>query len=142
MFFPPLMGWIAGVHLNDVDTEEAKTVFGPGAMLATDKAVAMHVSLPDGQMVNVHIVNLFEQGKCDKITLPSTDFNVDTCFLNGERARLSDYINHNNIDIKLPLVADYNGRNVNVSVQAVTGSEVVLYAPVGDYVSTLHKLKR
>jgi hypothetical protein len=151
MFFSPLMGWIAGVHLNDVDTAQAKTVFGPGAMLATDKAVAMHVSLPDGQMANVHIVNLFEQGKGDIITFPSTNFKVDSCFVNGEKTYLSDYINNNNIDTKLPLVADYNGLNVNVSVQSVSGSEVALYAPVfadveyqfaapvDDYVSTFNE---
>jgi hypothetical protein len=130
MFFSPLIGWVAGVHLDDVDSAEAKTVFGPGAMLAADKAVAMHVSLPKDQMANVHIVNLFEQGKGDKIIFPSTDFKVDTCLVNGQEKNFSDYITKNNIDTRLPLVADYNGLNVNVSVQAVNASSVSLYAPV------------
>lgn len=130
MFFSPLIGWVAGVHLDDVDTAEAKTVFGPAAMLAADKAVAMHVSLPEGQMANVHIVNLFEQGEGDIITFPSTNFKVDDCFINGEKSNLVDYINNHNIDTRLPLVADYNGLNVNVSVQALNGNEVALYAPV------------
>ena len=151
MFFSPLMGWVAGVHLDDVESSSAKTVFGPGAMLAADKAVAMHVSLPEGQMANVHIVNLFEQGKGDKITFPSTNFKVDTCFVNGTETNFSEYISSNNIDTRLPLVADYNGLNVNVSVQAVNSADVALYAPVfadveyqfaepvADYVSTFNE---
>jgi len=130
MFFSPLIGWVAGVHLDDVESASAKTVFGPGAMVAADKAVAMHVSLPESQVANVHIVNLYEQGKGDKLVFPSTSFKVDSCLVNGEETSLSEYINNNNIDTRLPLVADYNGLNVNVSVQAVNANDVALYAPV------------
>ena len=151
MFFSPLVGWVAGVHLDDVETSTAKTVFGPGAMIAADKAVAIHVSLPENQMSNVHIVNLFEQGQGDKITFPTTDFKVNTCLVNGQETVFSDYINNNSIDTRLPLVADYNGLNVNVSVQAVNSSDVALYAPVfadveyqfaapvADYVTTFNE---
>lgn len=130
MFFSPLIGWIAGVHLDDVANSSAKTVFGPGAMLVADKAVAMHVSLPATQMANIHIVNLFEQGAGDKITFPKTGFNVESCLINGQESNFSEYLTNNNIDTRLPLVADYNGLNVNVSVQAVNSNDVALYAPV------------
>lgn len=130
MFFSPLIGWIAGVHLDDVDTHQAKTVFGPGAMVMPDKAVAMHVSLPANQIANIHIVNLFEQGNGPKIVFPSTSFNVDTCLVDSIETNLAQYINSQNIDTRLPLVADYNGINVNVSVQAINGGDVALYAPV------------
>lgn len=130
MFFSPIIGWIAGVHLDDVESATAKTVFGPGAMLASDKAVAMHVSLPTSQVANINIVNLFEQGNGPKITFPKTGFNVDTCLVDGQETNLAEYINSNGIDTRLPLVADYNGLNVNVSVQAVNSDNVALYAPV------------
>ena len=130
MFFNPIVGWISGVHLDDVAESSAKTVFGPGAMIMADKAVAMHVSLPDNQMANINIINLFEQGAGDKISFPSTTSNVDSCLVNGVETSFSDYIAQNNIDIRLPLVADYNGINVNVSVQDATSQQVALYAPV------------
>lgn len=130
MFFSPLIGWVAGVHLDDVDTHQAKTVFGPGAMAMADKAVAMHVPLPADQIANIHIVNLFEQGNGPKIVFPSTSFSVDTCLVDGVETNLAQYINTNGIDTRLPLVADYNGINVNVSVQAINGGDVALYAPV------------
>jgi len=130
MFFSPLIGWVAGVHLDDVQSSQAKTVFGPGAMVMADKAVAMHVSLPASQVANIHIVNLFEQGDGPKIVFPSTGFNANTCLVDGVETNLAQYIGSNNIDTRLPLVADYNGINVNVSVQAINGDDVALYAPV------------
>lgn len=130
MFFSPIIGWIAGVHLDDVETAKAKTVFGPGSMITEDKAVAMHVSLPSNQVANINIVNLFEQGNGPKITFPETGFNVGTCLVDGQETNLAEYINDNGIDTRLPLVADYNGLNVNVSVQAVNAGDVALYAPV------------
>ena len=130
MFFSPIVGWISGVHLDDIENTKPKTIFGPGAMAAEDKAVAMHVQLPANQVANINILNLFEQGNGPKIKFPSTSFNVDTCFVDGVETKLNDYINSNSIDTRLPLVADYNGLNVNVSIQAVGADSVALYAPV------------
>jgi len=130
MFFSPIIGWIAGIHLDDVASQKAKTVFGPGGMLMADKAVAMHVTLPENQFANIHIVNLFEQGSGPKISFPGTGFKVDTCKVDGVEMNFTDFLTNNNIDTRLPLVADYNGINVNVSVQNVNSSDVDLYAPV------------
>ncbi|GAA6133906.1 hypothetical protein NBRC116188_06950 [Oceaniserpentilla sp. 4NH20-0058] len=130
MFFSPLIGWIAGVHLDEVESSKAKTIFGPGAMAMEDKAVAMHVSLPTNQLANIHIVNLFEQGNGPKIRFTETGFNVKTCTVDGVETNLADYISQNNVDTRLPLVADYNGINVNVSIQSINGDNIALYAPV------------
>lgn len=150
MFFSPIVGWIAGTHLSSVGSSVAKTGFGPGSMLMADKAVAMHVPLPENQVANIHIVNLFEQGSGAKITFPDTGFKVSTCLVDGVETNFAQYISGNHIDTRLPLVADYNGINVNVSVQRVNGHDVDLYAPVfagvpyqfatpvADYVSTFN----
>lgn len=130
MFFSPIIGWVSGVHLDDVATQTAKTVFGPGNMLMADKAVAMHISLPESQFANVHIVNLFEQGSGPSIRFNKTGFNIDTCTVDGLGMPFSDYLTTNNIDTRLPLVADYNGINVNVSIQNIAANAVDLYAPV------------
>jgi hypothetical protein len=130
MFFSPIIGWVAGVHLDEVTNNTAKTVFGPGGMLMNDKAVAMHVSLPENQFANIHIVNLFEQGSGPKISFPNTGFKVDTCKVDGVEMNFTEFLSSNNIDTRLPLVADYNGINVNVSVQNINSTDVDLYAPV------------
>ncbi|MEH6345896.1 MAG: hypothetical protein V7785_12475 [Bermanella sp.] len=151
MFFSPIIGWIAGFHLDDIDTHKAKTVFGPGKMLMEDKAVAMHIALPDSQFADIHIVNLFEQGAGPKITFPKTGFEVDTCLVDGVETNFSEFVTSNNIDVRLPLVADYNGINVNVSILNVASEDVSFYAPVfenmsyqfaapvGDYVAEFDK---
>lgn len=130
MFFSPLIGWIAGVHLDEVETQKAKSIFGPGSMPMEDKAVAMHVPLPTNQVASVHIVNLFEQGTGPTIKFNETGFNVKNCLVDGQETSLADYISSNNIDTRLPLVADYNGINVNVSIQNINGDNIDLYAPV------------
>lgn len=130
MFFTPILGWISGMHLDDVANNKAQTVFGPGAMMMDDKAVAMHVALPETQVANVQTINLFEQGKGAKIRFDETGFNVNACTIDGQPASLTEYIKENNIDTRLPLVADYNGINVNVSIQSVNADNIDLYAPV------------
>ena len=131
MFFTPIVGWISGYHLDD--DAKAKVGFGPGgSMLMDQQAVALHVPLPDSQIANVNIINLFEEGKGPAIEFPSTGFTAGTCSINGEAGNLAQYIQEHNIDTRLPLVADYSGIKVNVSIQNVdaTGGRVDLYAPV------------
>jgi hypothetical protein len=51
--------------------------------------------------------------------------------VNGVKENFADYITRNNLDTKLPLVADYYGALINISFQSVEpGSEVKFYAPV------------
>jgi len=94
--------------------------------------VAMHVPLPDNQVANVNIINLFEEGKGPAIEFPATGFTAGTCSINGDAGNLAQYIQEHNIDTRLPLVADYSGIKVNVSIQNVdvAGGRVDLYAPV------------
>ncbi len=131
MFFSPIVGWISGVHLEDLETSTAKVGFGPASgMLVDNQAVAMHVSLPEEQNANIKIINLFSQGDGDTITFPDKSFTTDKCFVNGNEWRFSDYIKQHNIDTRLPLVANYSGVMVNVSIQDVSAEKVALYAPV------------
>lgn len=131
MFFSPIVGWISGVHLDDIDTASAKVGFGPASgMLVDNQAVAMHVHLPEEQTANIKIINLFAQGDGAKITFPEKGFNVSTCQVDGVEWSFSDYLKEHNIDTKLPLVANYSGVMVNVSIQDLGADSVALYAPV------------
>jgi len=131
MFFTPLIGWIAGVHLDDLGSRTPKVGFGPaGGMLSDSQAVAMHVPLPDHQIAQIKTINLFEQGNGPTITFPENGFSVNEANIDGEITNFAQYVKENNIDTRLPLVANYSGINVNVSIQDLDDSTVKLYAPV------------
>jgi len=133
MYFSPIIGWISGVHLDDIGKQTAKVGFGPArGMLFDQQAVAMHIPLPTNQLANINIVNLFTQGDGPEIKFKSTGFSVSECTINGETTNLSDYIKYAKVDIRLPLVANYSGVMVNVSIQQLdeANNKVDLYAPV------------
>jgi hypothetical protein len=133
MYFSPIIGWISGVHLDDLGTRNAKIGFGPAnGMLFDQQAVAMHIPMPEHQLANINIVNLFSQGNGPEIKFNATGFNVSDCTIDGEPANLAEYIKRENIDTRLPLVANYSGVLINVSIQEVQEAQknVALYAPV------------
>lgn len=131
MYFSPIIGWVSGVHLNELGTRHAKVGFGPtGGVLSEQHAVAIHVPLPSHQVASINIVNLFDQGVGPEIKFPTTGFEVDTCLVDGQTVNFADYIRDNRIDTRLPLVANYSGVMINVSVQKVLDDHVALYAPV------------
>jgi len=129
MFFSPLIGWIAGNHLEQADAKP-HVGFGPVNMLMADKAIAMHVSLPENQFANINIVNLFEQGNGPSISFETTGFSTSDCLIDGKPEKFSEYLQNNNIDTRLPLVADYNGVNINVSIKELLNDSVEFYAPI------------
>ncbi len=127
----PLLGWIAGVHLEDLGKQQPKTYNGADGSSLTDEATVMHVTLPPGKAADVGIINLFEQGDGDTLTFENDGFSCTDVMINGVRENFADYLTKHNIDTKLPLVADYYGALVNISFQSVTpGEEVNFYAPV------------
>jgi hypothetical protein len=141
----PLIGWISGINLAEAGKAKAK-VFDNGA-------VAMHVELPQNKYAEINIVNIFKQGSGDIISFDTDAFSVKDAIINGAKTNFADYIKQNNIDIKLPLVANYSGAMINISFQAVNEAEkkVDFYAPVfkgvdyrlaskvGDYVTEFIK---
>ncbi|MFT7559220.1 MAG: hypothetical protein ACI93R_001125 [Flavobacteriales bacterium] len=131
MYFSPIIGWIAGMHLDELGERSAKVGFGPAAGLLSDtQAAAIHIPLPEHQVANIKIVNLFEPGDGPTIRFPKNGFSVENCNVDGSEWSFADYIKEHNIDTRLPLVANYSGVMVNVSIQEVADAEVNLYAPV------------
>jgi len=128
----PLIGWISGVHLDDLGSITPK-VFNGETGESTDKlAVVMHVPAPPGKTVDVGIVNIFEQSDGDTLTFPEDGFSCKDVSVNGKKENFAAYIEKKQLDTKLPLVADYYGAMINTSFQSVdqdTG-EVKFYAPV------------
>ncbi|SHO42696.1 DUF6976 family protein [Desulfopila aestuarii] len=128
----PLIGWISGVHLDDLGKISPKVVNGESGEVLEKAAIVMHVTLPPGKVIDVGIVNIFEQSAGDTLTFPDDGFSCTDVNVNGVKENFAAYIERNKLDTKLPLVADYYGALVNISFQNVdqnTG-EVAFYAPV------------
>lgn len=134
VFGQPLVGWISGVHLDELGTAKPKVFDGKTGEALEDGAAVMHVSVPAGNKIGVDIVNIFSQGHDNKttFTFDSDGFSAKTAKVNGEVVSLANYLTDNEIDTRLPLIANYGGALINVSVQAIDleKDEVSFYAPV------------
>jgi hypothetical protein len=153
MFLRPIVGWISGVRLADLGRALPKVFDGRTGLAYPDRAVAMHCTLAEGVVAQLGIVNLFKQGDGDTITFPDSGFRATECWINGKRCSFPDYLTKRRIDTRLPLVANYSGTMINVSIQEVDPAaghvkfygpvfEGVAYrvaAPVGDYVQEFHR---
>lgn len=155
MFIKPVVGWISGVHLSDLGKVLPKVVNGATGSLLTTDAVAMHVTLPADKMAVIHILNLFKQNSAgDVITFSETGFAATKCCVNGKEVFFADYIADIKLNSAYPLVADYNGAQINTSFQEINqdtkqvsfyapvfaGIEYRQAAPVGDYVHDFEAL--
>jgi hypothetical protein len=128
----PLIGWISGVHLDDLGTISAKIFNGETGESLENAAIVMHCSLPNTMYADMGIVNIFSQGDDDTIEFLEDGFIHKTALINGEERNLADYVTEKQLDIRFPLVADYFGIMVNVSFQKVEEEEkqVYFYAPL------------
>jgi hypothetical protein len=128
----PLIGWIAGVLLDDIGKISPKIFDGRTQTMLEEGAVVMHVSLPPSKVAEVGYLNIFEQGQEDSITFLQDGFIVQDALVNGKKINFQEYITRKRLDTRLPLVADCFGAMVNVSFQKVdiVKHEVRFYAPV------------
>jgi len=132
MYLKPLVGWIAGIHLDDIGKAKPLVIDGSTGELLADAAVVIHVPLPPTLMAHIDIINLFEPGDGPCIEFEQGGFGADSCRINDREANLYDWMVGEKIDTRLPLVADYHGAMINVSVKGLdaTRRRVEFYAPV------------
>lgn len=128
----PLVGWISGVHLDELGEITPKVYNGMTGAAFSEGALVLHADLIPGKAAKLGIINLFEQGDGASLTFPVDGFSARDVFVNGEKDNLAAYITQNRLDTKLPLVANYNGMMANTSIQNVddVSEEVTFYAPV------------
>jgi hypothetical protein len=136
MFIKPIVGWISGIHLDDTGIRAPKVIDGRTSALLENRAVVLHVPLPDNFSVNVNIVNLFSQGSGDLMQFEASGFEASTCIINGRPTPFAQYLKDIGHDTRLPLVADYNGASINVSFKSIneTDGKVEFYGPVFPHV--------
>ncbi|MBR5376039.1 MAG: hypothetical protein IK139_02055 [Lachnospiraceae bacterium] len=127
----PTVGWISGFDLEEGEDGVAKVYDGLTGQAFTDKAVVMHIKLPEGKSAMINMVNIFSDDKTDPvIRFSENDLSVKKCTVNGQEVEFAEYIKKKGIDIRMPLVADYNGSYINTSVKDVQGGTVSFFAPV------------
>jgi len=128
MFLKNITGWISGLNLSK-EGQTPVAVNGLTNEVCTDKAVALHLGSSD--MFSLNIINIFSQDE-DSPVIQFTEegFKADKCLVNGKETKLADYIAQNNIDTKMPLVGNYSGSGINISVKNIDNGIVYFYAPV------------
>ncbi|MDR3515814.1 MAG: hypothetical protein P4M00_08360 [Azospirillaceae bacterium] len=132
IFVRPLVGWVTGVALEDVDRIAPLVIDGRTGRSSATEALAMHIELPDDQTASIGLINLFVPGNGDVITFPASGFSAKTAIVNGRETDFAQYVEDLGIDTRLPLVAIHNAAMINVSIRSVdtiTGT-VQFYAPV------------
>jgi len=127
-----LIGWISGVHLDEINRQKPKIANGETLEILDDGAIVMHVELPENKYADLNIINIFTQGAGDTITFPADGFKATDAEINGEKVNFADYLTAKKIDTRLPLVANYCGAMINTSIQGIDQQQkqVTFYAPV------------
>jgi hypothetical protein len=153
-FMKPILGWVSGMHLDDLGKISPKTFNGLTGKSSDQDVVVIHCPVAKDKTPVVNIISLFKQGNGDTIKFEEDGFSVKDCLINGKKLNFAEYIKGNKIDTRLPLVADYCGAMINVSFQGVresddivafyapvfNGVEYKIAAPVGDYVDAFKKV--
>jgi len=130
MFLRNIVGWISGMNLG-IPGQTPIAVNGSMQGVFSDKAVALHIQIPEDKTVFVNIINIFEQNKASPlIEFPEEGFSITKCRVDGKEVVLADYIKEKAIDTKLPLVGDYSGNSINISFKSIENGVVNFYAPV------------
>lgn len=138
-FVNPLLGWVSG------DTPE-KTLPGVattyvGSKCFTDKAVALHIELPEEKVGRLEIISVLDPDpNSDELTFDQDGFGNTSVHVNGGKAQdLYEYFESINHVYSLPLMADYSGAKINIGfIKDEKNKKTLFCAPV--YKSTVYKV--
>ncbi len=128
----PFVGWVSGYVFEDKNGV-AKTINGLTGEISKDKAIGIHVKLPDDKKAGVNIINIHEQDKASiEIEFLNHGLSVEDCFINKEKVNFAEYLIANKCNLELPIIADYSGIKINVHIKEVdrVNKRVSFYAPI------------
>ena len=128
----PVVGWVTGVPVDRIGLDVPAVFNGRTGAVLEDRCAALHVALPPTKMADLDTVNIFESAGGEVIRFSEIGFRVSQCRVGGKQANLADYISEQGISTEIPLIGDYSGSSINVSIQKVdpAAHTVDLYAPV------------
>jgi hypothetical protein len=132
LFDRPVAGWVAGTLLEEIGSLMPQVFNGLTGDISENMAVVLHGELPNNKYAEVDLINIYEQGAGDTFTFEEDAFNCIFCTINGQPANLAQYYVDNKIDLDLPLVADYAGASINISVKHLNeqGRNISFLGPV------------
>ena len=130
MYMRPIAGWVAGRNLDNPE-QIPKVGNGQEGEVYEDKGVAVHIQIPEGKVASVNIVNIFSPDEnLPILEFDEQDFVVHNCIINGEKTSFSGFLKEHNIDTLVPMIGDYSGASVNISIiQILDDGGVQLAAP-------------
>ena len=131
-FLKPVVGWVAGIDLEQVGRQRPQVFLGTDVLAREDGFVVAHVTLPPGRLAALSIVNIFAPDGGDVIRFSERGTSAAECLVNGKPRRLAEYLREReNSAGVLPLVGDFAGAHINVSIQSIAeDGKVTFYAPV------------
>ena len=130
MFMKHIVGWISGLNLQ-IPNQTPIAVNGITGEAFSDKAVVLHLEIPEGKTAAVNIINIFEPDENSPvITFTEEGFSIKNCLVDQKEVVFADYIRENNLNTKLPLVGNYSGAKINTSFKSLEDGIVNTYAPV------------
>lgn len=130
LYQQPVMGWVTGVPFADIGSQRPQAFFGPSGEKFDDAVLALYLRLPERIRPVLDMVNPFTRGDGPDIVFPHTGFEARDCLIDGVPARIGDHLAQ--CDTRMPLVADYAGTLMNVSVRDTDSATGVarFFAPV------------
>jgi hypothetical protein len=133
LFLKPVVGWISGVDLESTSAEAASVVDGRTASWHPNAAVVAHVTLPPGKLASISIIDPFEPATAHVLRFATSGFSATECTVDGKTQALASFLEANAYaDGHLPLIGNFSGAQVNVSIRRVDPASrlVEFYAPV------------
>ena len=131
----PVCGWLTGVPLDIILTEKSHSASGIiEPCISTDKAFAMHVSLPASKFAEIHTFNPYKQGDGDSIQFDGDSIMATDAIINGKKRNFAKYLREIGYDMQMPLVANYSGTMINIVIAAIGEHHVPLSAPAFKFV--------
>jgi len=134
MYIKNIVGWVSGVRLEVIGQPEHPPIVVNGATgeVFTDKAVVLHLQVPESKAVSINIINIFNTDKnTSAITFDYGGTIVSTCHVDGKEVTFADYIKQNDFDTRLPIITDCFGVGLNIEIVSINDDGTVqLGAPV------------
>ena len=125
IFLKNVLGWVAGTECD----EKPLVVDGKNARFLNDKAVALHISLPEEKIAVINVVNIFTANDDSPIIeFEEEDFFAKDCIINGKKECLVDYAAAHGINLHFPIVGEYSGSEINTTIVNIAEDKVVTFA--------------
>ena len=125
----PVCGWLAGISLEN-QTEKSYVMSGWSPGILSEKGIAMQVTLPENKFVDINIFNAYKQGRGDSIVFDYSSLTLTYAIINGEKRNFAQYLREVEHKSLFPLVANYSGSMINITILNVGETEVTVSAPV------------